>query len=664
MGLFTFISNGVTFNPDTYGVGVESVTGIGMPPIVHNVFNQPSLEGSLYQGTKIQPRVITLVLWAKGSDMIGLHTTRHRLIDMFGVELTPNNDPVTLRYSGAGTTIEIPVRYDGGLDFELQSGQGFQHAIPLRLIAYDPSWRATSSTSVTLDSRDTPLINYIVGRVNGAWPYFKAPNTTATGASIIAQGLGDTGHSMDFIQSAIEVLAIAKHPTTGDLYVGGDFVNWDGLQYGDALVRYDVETHTWHALNNGSFDGPVWALAFDAAGNLYIGGNFTTAGGTAANNVAKWNGSSFSALSTGLGSNLTTDQVYCMAVAPNGDVYAGGNFTTNATRVAKWNGTSWSTLSTGANDYVWNMAVDLSGNLYIVGNFSTVGGVSCANVAKWNGTAFSALGSGTDAITRGVAIRPNGNVIVGGSFNTAGGISCVSIAEWNGIKWSPLGSGISRSGGGTVYDVAIDSEGNVWAGGYLLTLAGSLSLNEALAVWNGSSWNTPDLVLPTTSGLRQINCVVADGTNVYLGHRAAGTNGACGGSTTVRNGHEASAASTGAVHASAYPTITITRSGGTAATIQRISNTTQGTDLNLNYALMSGETLTINLTPGAKAITSNLRGNVLGVALRTGSNLAAFSLVPGDNSIVCYVSTSGSPTVTASMSYTKRYWSVDGAAPL
>ena len=43
----------------------------------------------------------------------------------------------------------------------------------------------------------------------------------------------------------------------------------------------------------------VYALAVSGS-DLYAGGEFTTAGGSAANYIAKWNGSSWSALGSGM----------------------------------------------------------------------------------------------------------------------------------------------------------------------------------------------------------------------------------------------------------------------------------------------------------------------------------------------------------------------------
>lgn len=84
-------------------------------------------------------------------------------------------------------------------------------------------------------------------------------------------------------------------------------------------------------------------MAFDANGDLYVGGNFTNlAGIAAADYIAKWNGSNWSSIGTG-----TNAPVECLAINPdNGYLYIGGTFTLaggvpNTVRIAYWNGSSW-----------------------------------------------------------------------------------------------------------------------------------------------------------------------------------------------------------------------------------------------------------------------------------------------------------------------------------
>jgi hypothetical protein len=66
-------------------------------------------------------------------------------------------------------------------------------------------------------------------------------------------------------------------------------------------------------------------------------------------------------------------------------LYAGGDFTTAAgvaaTNIAQWNGTSWSALGSGMNNTVSALAVSASA-LYAGGAFTTAGGKESAYAAE------------------------------------------------------------------------------------------------------------------------------------------------------------------------------------------------------------------------------------------------------------------------------------------
>src|SRR5207237_6392188 len=70
-------------------------------------------------------------------------------------------------------------------------------------------------------------------------------------------------------------------------------------------------------------NGIVYAIAVSGS-DVYVGGNFTTAGGVSAHYIAKWNGSTWSALGNGM--DGTNPYVYAIAISGS-DVYVGGNFT-------------------------------------------------------------------------------------------------------------------------------------------------------------------------------------------------------------------------------------------------------------------------------------------------------------------------------------------------
>ncbi len=148
------------------------------------------------------------------------------------------------------------------------------------------------------------------------------------------------------------------------------------------------------------------ALAVSGA-NLYAGGVFTTANGIAANYIAQWDGSSWTALGSGLNST-----VYALAVSGS-DLYVGGNFTTAggsaANYIAQWDGSSWTTLGSGLNGSVVALAVSGS-DLYAGGYFGTAGGKVSPYIAR-----FSLLTLPTASI-----IFSGANVIVTWPTNATG----------------------------------------------------------------------------------------------------------------------------------------------------------------------------------------------------------------------------------------------------
>ena len=96
-------------------------------------------------------------------------------------------------------------------------------------------------------------------------------------------------------------------------------------------------------------NGSVWALAVSGS-DLYAGGSFNTAGGVSSSRIAKWDGSSWSSLGSGVDNTVS-------ALAVSGsDIYAGGIFTTaggvSSRYVAKWDGSSWSSLGDAYLGYV------------------------------------------------------------------------------------------------------------------------------------------------------------------------------------------------------------------------------------------------------------------------------------------------------------------------
>jgi hypothetical protein len=191
--------------------------------------------------------------------------------------------------------------------------------------------------------------------------------------------------------------------------------------------------------------------------------------------------------------------VYCMAEAPNGDIYIGGTFTgvnsvANTGYLAKWDGSGWEAVGTPAfvgpsgNPYIKDIMFDANGDLYVAGYFLNAGGVANADYfAKCSdpsGTpTWSALGSGIDAAVNTITIDGDGTIYIGGAFTTAGGdTDCNKIAYYDTTtsNWKPLSTGLNAG----VQSLAVSPNDDIYVGGSFTDAA-----YPYICYWDGSSFN-------------------------------------------------------------------------------------------------------------------------------------------------------------------------------
>jgi len=281
--------------------------------------------------------------------------------------------------------------------------------------------------------------------------------------------------------SSVHALTAHDDGSGPALYAGGSFTTAGGVA-ASRIARWDGTS--WSVLGSG-MNGSVRALTVHDGGGgpaLYAGGDFTTAGGVAASRIARWDGTSWAALGSGM--NLVGGDndanVNALTVHDNGGVpalYAGGEFTTAggvaASRIARWDGTSWSALGSGVAGRVYALTDHDDGSgpaLYVGGEFFTVGGVAARMIARWDGTSWSALGSGMNLQVDALTVHDDGSgpaLYAGGFFTTAGGVAASRIARWDGTSWSTLGSGMDSG----VYALKVHDDG----GGPALYAGGSFS---------------------------------------------------------------------------------------------------------------------------------------------------------------------------------------------
>jgi len=207
--------------------------------------------------------------------------------------------------------------------------------------------------------------------------------------------------------------------------------------------------------------GITKTVVFDLeyANNLYAGGTFTQTKNSKGvvmhlSNIAKWDGQSFQPLASGVETIDSKASVNAL-VEYKGDLIAGGNFIdanhnetlVTVNNIAKWNGHQWSALTdnglTGApagTVPVLALAV-YKGNLYAGGNF-TWSKWYVGHIAVWRGRPYwHNLGRsiyGTNNTVSALSVC-GGKLYIGGKFTKAGNLpSANRIASWTGSEWGTL----------------------------------------------------------------------------------------------------------------------------------------------------------------------------------------------------------------------------------
>ena len=395
--------------------------------------------------------------------------------------------------------------------------------------------------------------------------------------SALGSGLSNSGLSA-------AGLALAVHG--GEIVVGGHFSHAGGAPANN-IARWNGTG--WHAFDMGGsngVDGLVSKLASDGV-RLYAGGYFSTAGSVPANQLAAWSGGVWHSLQDGLGWGGDPPQVSALEVHA-GNLYVGGYFTTaggvSTTGIARWDGSSWHAI--GSPSHVWGINSISAGpdGLVVTGVFTQAGGVEANGLARWDGTQWHAMGAGLrrgdsgagqsllrlgddlyvgglftfvdDGLAVNIAKLSNGQwqpvavapahglhaefrnnaphwptamASFGGSLYAAGRITLAgdqlvnNIARWDGAQWHPLSGPSGMGVDDDVHDL-LEWDGTLWLAGRFAR-AGGLD-SPLIARWTGSTWVPfqADLALDGNSS-STIRALATDGQNLYVAGRFASIGG-------------------------------------------------------------------------------------------------------------------------------------------
>jgi len=471
----------------------------------------------------------------------------------------------------------------------------------------------------------------------------------------------------------------------------------------------------WQAFGSGMTGGFVEAVCV-YQGNLYATGQFTTAGGVTVNGIAYWNGTNWNACGSGLAGggffgNSQTGYALCVY---QGNLIVGGQFNTAggvaANNIAVWNGTTWSAIGVGTssptNDQIEALATD-GVNLAAGGIFNTMNGVPTGDVAVYSGGVWNAsappggawndyffaqvyalcynggvLYAATNStpyytgssewalgyLSGGVwnALGPltadigglgnglslgvwNGNVYNGGQFIADGATTLNCIGEVNGASMNALGTGVSIGGYANVLALAPYNgcAGNFLVAGGQFSNAGGVGVGY-LAIWNGSAWSA---LGSATDQLNNFPVALCQYGNMIV---AGGDFGGTDGGITLN----------GIGGYVPLPTVSITPGGSTSfcsggnVTLTASGTGTTGYTWSPATGLSATTGATVTASPGTSqtytVTTSNACGSSTATQVVTVNPGGTVSITPTGSSTIC---NGGSVTLNASNGSGGYTWS-------
>jgi len=270
---------------------------------------------------------------------------------------------------------------------------------------------------------------------------------------------------------------------SGNIYVTG-YSGIFGAGSGDVvLLKYDSSGGLlWQKTWGGTGSDVGRGIAVDGSGNTYVTG-YTTSFGAGSGDVVllKYDSSGALAWQKTWG-NTSDDYGYSVAVYGPGSIYVTGHtmsfgvggdvvllkFDSSGSLVWQetWGGTG--------EDVGWGVAVDNSGNVFVIGytnSFGTSGDFvllkfDSSGVLQWQET-----WGGTDIdYGYGVAVDGPGNIYVTG-FTASFGAGSADVVllkyDWSGsLAWQETWGGTSDDYG---YGVAVDGSGNIYITGYTIS---------------------------------------------------------------------------------------------------------------------------------------------------------------------------------------------------
>lgn len=259
--------------------------------------------------------------------------------------------------------------------------------------------------------------------------------------------------------------------------------NWTSMSNGinatvNSLIVYNNELYAGASTGLWKWSGVAW-VSTSLSGNvsdmeiwnnqLVVGGSNLSTDGSNFGSIYTGNGSSWSLLSQN-GGGIE------MAIF-NNELYS--NFVGNG--IGKWNGSNWVDVAgtVVSTPVIYSMEV-YNGNLFVAGEFNSLGGLTINDVASYNGTSWSNVSWSYGEAHHLKTI--SGNLYATtwiGNFNSTLGI-WERVLKWNNGQWTGLGQNLIHTSQWPFISSLVEFNNEIYAGGSLLIDVGLPSQSQNL----------------------------------------------------------------------------------------------------------------------------------------------------------------------------------------
>lgn len=302
------------------------------------------------------------------------------------------------------------------------------------------------------------------------------PTTTRNNiARLNADGSLDAGFNPGTgANGTVDCLAIQPD---GKILAGGLFTTMNG-QAASFLCRFNADGSLDSGFTTGIVGSEVLGIALQPDGKIIAVGGFGVVNGSSQTHITRLNadGALDPTFSPTVGAN---GQINCVALQPDGRIVIGGLFTTvngaPTNRIARLTSTGLSDSSfnpgTGANSSVVSIALQPDGKILLGGSFATINGTSRSGIARLNsdGTLENATtfnpGTGPGGTINNLALQTDGKILCGGGFSTFNGSPRSNLVRLGSDGTLESAAAFSAGVSGTIYSIALQGDGKILLGG-------------------------------------------------------------------------------------------------------------------------------------------------------------------------------------------------------